>query len=84
MTALGWSHGGGQPIIRTETHWIWNDLWGALGNVGSPDRRWGGGRHVGLLWLLLLIGCLWLFSAENLWREVIHISFETMFYRETI
>ena len=36
MTALGWSHGGGQPIIRTETQWIWNDPWGALGNVGLP------------------------------------------------
>lgn len=36
MTALGWSHGGGKPIARTDVQWIWNDLWAALGNVGLP------------------------------------------------
>jgi hypothetical protein len=32
---LGWSHSGGAPVLASDVQWLWNDLWGGLGNVGS-------------------------------------------------
>ncbi len=45
LTQLGWSQPGGKPVPALDVQWIWNDLWGALGNVGERasteifDRR---------------------------------------------
>jgi hypothetical protein len=42
---LGWAHPGGAPILAHDVHWVWNDVWAALGNVGPRadsgrrDRR---------------------------------------------
>jgi hypothetical protein len=35
LTQLGWSRPGGRPVPTSDVQWAWNDLWGALGNVGS-------------------------------------------------
>lgn len=35
MTALGWKHPGGAPILRDDVYPVWNVLWTALGNVGE-------------------------------------------------
>ncbi len=32
---LGWSQPGGAPVLASDVQWVWNDLWGGLGNVGS-------------------------------------------------
>lgn len=35
LQRLGWSQSGGAPLLASDVQWLWNDLWGALGNVGS-------------------------------------------------
>ncbi len=39
LTQLGWSQPGGRPVPAEDVQWVWNDLWGALGNVGGTAPR---------------------------------------------
>jgi hypothetical protein len=43
LGALGWAHAGGRPVVARDVHWVWNDVWAALGNVGphsDSGSRW--------------------------------------------
>lgn len=39
LTALGWSHPGGEPVGKSDVYGVWNRLWAALGNVGEQPSR---------------------------------------------